>query len=686
MLVALMRSNPDAFIQGNVNRIKAGAVLQLPNADQALATSTGEARKIIALQSRDFNEFRRKLARVAPATQQAAAERSAQGSVQTSTDDKRSATATPNKLTLSKGALKGQKSTEEQLAQRKQASEAAARAQEIAKNIEDLNQLSAASATANTAPGITVPVAPPVNLSPPATPTAATPETPASTAPPSGANTATPDVAPTTAAAVGAEADAPATPPTEAPAVVAIAPPPATPELAPAPEPQSEPSFLSALMEDPMVPLAGVGLLALLLGYGGYRALQHRRNKTLVDSSFMDSRANTDSFFGGSGGEQVDTADNDSTTGGSSLAFTPSQIDAGGDIDPVAEADVYLAYGRDLQAEEILKEALRHNPERLSVYVKLAEIYVKRQDRKALESTAKDLQQHTQGIGLEWARVADLGRELDPANPLYHYQAGDVGQTTSADATDAPANGMAAMATASTDIGLASALAVQAAMDDDEDLSMDLDLEALNNELRPVPPAAPTSFAEAAKAVNAAAEAEAADADNDLDLSALDFGSAPKEPSWNNPPPPPLPTPPPKPRQMPEPELDMMGDLDFSMDMPALEMPELELPVGTAQTTTAAPAPVPAPEDFTLPDPGMMEFNLDDLSLDLDLPDTTPSANAVPPPPQLSDDPLATKLALAQEFNTIGDSDGARTLIEEVIAESSGELKARAERLLAELD
>ena len=81
-----------------------------------------------------------------------------------------------------------------------------------------------------------------------------------------------------------------------------------------------------------------------------------------------------------------------------------------------------------------------------------------------------------------------------------------------------------------------------------------------------------------------------------------------------------------------------------------------------------------------------MEFNLDDLSLDLDLPDTTPSANAVPPPPQLSDDPLATKLALAQEFNTIGDSDGARTLIEEVIAESSGELKAKAQRLLSELD
>ena len=112
-------------------------------------------------------------------------------------------------------------------------------------------------------------------------------------------------------------------------------------------------------MEDPAVPLAGLGLLALLLGYGGYRVVQQRRNKAPLDSSFLDSRANPDSFFGGSGGQRVDTAGNDTTTGGSSLAFTTSQLDAGGDVDPVAEADVYLAYGRDLQAEEILKEAVR---------------------------------------------------------------------------------------------------------------------------------------------------------------------------------------------------------------------------------------------------------------------------------------------------------------------------------------
>src|SRR5690606_39816797 len=53
--------------------------------------------------------------------------------------------------------------------------------------------------------------------------------------------------------------------------------------------------------------------------------------------------------------------------------------------DPLIEADAYLAYGRDLQAEEVLKEALRTQPERLALHQKLADIHAKRQDRKAFE-------------------------------------------------------------------------------------------------------------------------------------------------------------------------------------------------------------------------------------------------------------------------------------------------------------
>ena len=146
MLVALMRANPDAFIQGNVNRVKAGAVLQMPDEATALATPVGEARQVMAAQSRDFNAFRRKLAAAAPTAEVAAAERSASGTVRARVEDKKPATAAPDKLTLSKGAITGQKAAEDQLAKDKQASEASARMAELSKNIDELNKISAASA------------------------------------------------------------------------------------------------------------------------------------------------------------------------------------------------------------------------------------------------------------------------------------------------------------------------------------------------------------------------------------------------------------------------------------------------------------------------------------------------------------------------------------------------------------
>ena len=73
------------------------------------------------------------------------------------------------------------------------------------------------------------------------------------------------------------------------------------------------------------------------------------------------------------------------------MSYSLSQLDAIGDVDPVAEADVYLAYGRDLQAEEILKEAMRSSPERMAIRTKLLEVYAKRRDTKGFELLATQL-------------------------------------------------------------------------------------------------------------------------------------------------------------------------------------------------------------------------------------------------------------------------------------------------------
>lgn len=673
MLVAMMRANPDAFVRGNVNRLRTGAVLQIPDAAQAQATSASEARQIITAQSRDFNEFRRRLASSAPTTEMAAAQRSASGSVQTQVEDKKPATAAPDKLTLSKGGVQAQKA-EEQLAKDKQANDAAARMAELNKNISDLNKLNAAStgAPAGSAPATVASAAPAVATATvpgiPASPTA--PEIPASAAQPAASQPTSSPAAPASASA-GADAAATSIPAEPAPAASAPA---AAPRPAPVvPAPIDEPSFIGGLLEDPLLAGGALAIVLALLGYGGYRVAQRRRNQNGVDSSFMESRLAPDSFFGASGGQRVDTANSELTTG-SSMAYSPSQLDAGGDVDPVAEADVYLAYGRDLQAEEILKEAVRHNPDRTSVHVKLGEIYAKRQDRKALEAVAKDVFRLTDGQGPEWARIADLGRELDPENPLYRPG----GHPGLLGATGAMAAALPAAGFASTVTNAPPASGPNSVLPPDLDLDLDLDLadDALTD-APAAPAAAPGAFAAAAAAAATPAPTPPAavsaapvpapapqvnddDSDFDLPMASWDVPAPQTQPS-------PLVTPPAAAPDVP--------------DFAASDLSLLDSGITPLTANDARPAPVEP-----------VEFDLGDLSLDLDAPGAASAQPAeatagtpAAPAAALPDDPLATKLALAEEFNAIGDSEGARTLIEEVIAESSGALKTRAQRLLSEL-
>src|SRR5690606_21385071 len=85
----------------------------------------------------------------------------------------------------------------------------------------------------------------------------------------------------------------------------------------------------------------------------------------------------------------------------------------------IQEADVYIAYGRDAQAEEILKEALAKTPDRQEIKLKLLEIYAARKSKTEFNALAEDLYQATQGHGDLWLRVATMGFALDPDNVLY---------------------------------------------------------------------------------------------------------------------------------------------------------------------------------------------------------------------------------------------------------------------------
>ncbi|WP_431273754.1 type IV pilus assembly protein FimV [Variovorax ureilyticus] len=144
MLVALLRANPNAFVGGNVNRMKAGAVLDIPGSSQAEAVPAAEAKRTVTAQSQDFSQYRRRLAENAPETPVADAGRQASGKVQTNVEDRNAANTSTDKLKISQGIAPG-RPTDEQLAQAAETKARQEREKELTKNLQELNQLKAAA-------------------------------------------------------------------------------------------------------------------------------------------------------------------------------------------------------------------------------------------------------------------------------------------------------------------------------------------------------------------------------------------------------------------------------------------------------------------------------------------------------------------------------------------------------------
>lgn len=630
MLVALLRANPDAFIQDNVNRIKAGAIVTIPSQEQASTTARAEATQIINAQSQDFNDFRRKFASNVPAAKVSPTSRDVSGKIQATVEDKKPAATTPDKLTLSKGSVLV-KSGEEALAKERNAAAAAERTAELAKNIKELDQLAKASSASAPAPA--APVVP------------AAPEPVAST--------------PMAVAVPAPQAEVKASEPASASAAT----PPKKPAPAPVlPEPAAESSFIDDLMDNPMLPAGAAALVALLAGLGLYKRRQRKQAEQL-DSTFANSDL---AFSGGSGGQNVDTGD--SLTTGSSMVYSPSQLDAVDDVDPVAEADVYLAYGRDLQAEEILKDALRTQPQRVAIHQKLLEIYAKRRDVKAFEAIAALAFNLTDGTGTEWEQICEKGLAIDPDNALYLPGGQPLPSQLPDFQPSAPAT-----------VTLGSPLKADAAQAEPVhepiatgagDLDLDLDFSLDDTVGEPVPQtptplepppqsdAIPTAFSglSAFEETPLPMLPEEPPAEDDELLEAP--ADEPMGPTTVR---------------------DVLADnLDFSLSSPE---PELELDLDLPPTAAEAAAAVEPTTDAVQGNNELMSFDLGSLSLDL-------GEDKVTVPGEFVDetmDPLETKLALADEFRAIGDDDGARALIEEVIAEAAGDLRSKAQNALAKL-
>ncbi len=624
MLVAIFNANPPAFIGNNVNRLKSGAVLAIPDAETAKATSVDEAQHIIQAQSSDFAAYRQRLAGVAAPVMGEGSTRRAAGKVQAEVDDRKQGPApAPDKLTLSKGSAKTA-IAEVKVSKEREAKDASARAAELKKSVDELQKL-AAAAKPSVAPAVPAPASAPRVVPAPTAPvaSAAAASAPAATTQAVAAPAAS--VAPAAASAPLAVAAASAAALSAAPAASAgpvVAQASAAMPKAAASAPaltrpntaQEEPGVLDALTDNPLI-LAGVGLvLALLAGLGGYRYFKRTR-KDASETSFLESRLQPDSFFGISGGQHIDTRETGSTSS-SSMSYSLSQLDAGGDVDPVAEADVYLAYGRDLQAEEILKEALRANPERMATRSKLLEVYAKRRDSKAFEQLAAQMRGLTRGEGEEWAKVMELGAQIDPDNPLYA-----VGGVV---ATPVRASN-------------------QKAVPDD-------DLSTMPQSML----AAPLGFDEAAPGISTQEHASSDFVDLELDL---DLGSkVPARPGSAAP------------------------------ARAQTTAPNFELSTAPQKPPVAPSPPAPMPTRT-------VDFDISNFSVDA----AEPTASArLAGQSDLGSldlgeggddgaDPFERKLELADEFRQIGDTEGARDLLQEVIAQTGGAIQAKARAMLESL-
>jgi pilus assembly protein FimV len=222
-----------------------------------------------------------------------------------------------------------------------------------------------------------------------------------------------PEIIPPIVSTPAASANLPETTPVT-PAPVAAAPTiPPVPVSSPA---VAETSMIDDVLENPLA-LGGLGGLALLGGgYALYAMRKRKKVEKFEDSIIAGDGLTANSLFGSTGGQIVDTTSNNSVF---ATAMNTNSEASATEVDPVAEAEVYIAYGREAQAEEILKEALKKSPDRQNARLKLLEIMAGRKDVAAFGAVAKDMYEQTGGHNEEWPKVITLGLSIDPNNALY---------------------------------------------------------------------------------------------------------------------------------------------------------------------------------------------------------------------------------------------------------------------------
>lgn len=647
MLIALYRANQSAFIRGNVNLVRAGRILNIPDREAIAAIGREEANQIVKANNVDFVEYKRSLGMaVAAAPAAPVREREVTGRI-TAKPEAPAPAEQKDQLRLSKvdpakpaSPVAKAAREDDRVARERALKEAQSRISDLEKNVSDLQKLVEMKnqqmaelekkAAAKPAPAPAPAPAPVPAAKAPEKAAEKAPEKAVEKAPEKAAEKApekAAEKAPEKAAEKAPEKAAEKAPEKAAEKVAGKATkddgkkkPAAVPPKAP------EKGFFEEFIEDPIA-LGGLGAVVLLLG--GYGAWAWRKKKK-SQTQFQDSVLGAATGVGASSVFAPATPQAAATPPPPAAAVDVSQASVSGgavapaesdEVDPIAEADVYMAYGRDAQAEEILKEALSKDPNRTAVHAKLLEIYANRKDAKSFEQTALKLKGLTSSAGPEWDKAMALGHSIDPGNGLYG-SGGAVPQAAAPAAGAAPALDF--------DIG-GGAEAAPAAKPEAGALDFDIGGAA--------PAAEPaTDFASGGTLKLDAKDTAAAAAGGgglDFDLGGGDKPAA-AEPAKVDP------------------------DATVAMDF------DLNLDLGGSKGEPAKPAEAP--------------IDLGGLSLDLGTPGGGGGGST-----DAKWQEVATKLDLAKAYQEMGDKDGARELLNEVVKEGDAAQKSQAQQMLSSL-
>ena len=402
------------------------------------------------------------------------------------------------------------------------------------------------------------------------------------------------------------------------------------PKPAPVNDGEEQGGLIEGLSQNSLL-LPGLGVAALAAGLGFWMLRRRRREDDGFSDSISADEFSANSLFGTTGGQSVDTMTGSSTQITTISESTPTEVD------PIAEAEVYIAYGRETQAEEILREALKRQPERQAIRLKLLEIYSGRKDTVAFGQMAREMHDMTGGLNEEWSKVVQMGAALDPDNALYGDGTADLAAPSPVASPAADVGGMAAAGAAAVAAGVAGMAAA-----------------AEPQHVEPEAPAVSSPSMDEGLAFDGSYNKPATEAESKPVQTFQSTRSGPLS-------------------AMPGVELPSL-DLDAPLDLDEGPSTVTDLNIDTTITESLDMGH----------ESGSEGDGLGAIGLDLS-PSTISGPITMSGAASSQWQEMASKLDLASAYVEIGDKEGARELLEEVINGGDAAQQQRARELLADL-